>query len=169
MATAIMFKQTIKRRSESGKRSRANARRAIPPRPEGQGLSRKMMTRTHSQQEAWAIASGDPALKNEAFNLNVITNAIVALLLAVTASVAPLALFGSQSDYMAISGLSVALILALFIWVMDGQAQASVNKNAEVTPIVNSQLKIGATLVVLATLIGHVAGFAVAPMLASFL
>lgn len=127
------------------------------------------MTSNHSQQQAWTDALSDPKLKDEAFNLSVVTNAIVALLLATTASAATLIIFGAQSDYMVIPGLSVFLIPALFIWVMDGQTQMTVKKNPKLTPIMNRQIKIGATLVVLATLIGHVAGFAVAPMMMPYL
>lgn len=127
------------------------------------------MTPTHSQQEAWAVALNDSSLKSNTASLNVVTNAIVALLLAVTASVIPLLQFGAQSKYMAIAGVSVALIPALFIWAMDSQAQKATRQDANVAPIVNRQLKIGAALVIAVTLIGHVAGFAVAPAMASFL
>lgn len=127
------------------------------------------MSYTQAQQEAWSVALNDGNLKKEALSLDIVLSTIVVFVMAAAVSALILAFFGSGSDYMAGAALSIPVICAMHLYLMDRQASAAVKASPDTAPIMNSRVKIGACLVVVSALIGHFTGFALAPFLISML
>lgn len=120
------------------------------------------MSTTHTNREAWTDAASDSGLLKESPSLSPASCAFAAFLMAFSVSLAVLAIFGADSPYMGVSGGSIFVIIALLLFVLDGQAQKAVKSNPKLAPIMNARVFRAVAAVIVATLIGHVLGIVAA-------
>jgi hypothetical protein len=123
------------------------------------------MSLTIEQKQAWSWAAKDTSLIQQSPSLNVFTVAIVAFVLAFGVSVLTLDFFGAASDYMAISALSIPVIIGVLLFALDGMVGTVVKIDAKFAPIMKSKMIQATVLVCLFTFLGHFMGFVIEPLL----